>query len=187
MSYPMHTDLSETCLINVSGIGDIVSSLVVAQTLTQHHHRITYVIPDTFKGLLSGSGYHETYSNQVTHATKPFDLLIDLTSSRESRTICRRIKSAHTIGRYKNLRQWLFHRMYYSRMVQKSKYDHIVRDYYPIPELFGYVCHLSPRLEPISPNRSRRSKSLSIHIGADNEKRRIPLHLIVEIISYARS
>jgi ADP-heptose:LPS heptosyltransferase len=188
MNPPRSVKTPETCLVNISGIGDIVSSLVVAQTLIQRNHRITYVIPEKFKGLLAGSDYHEAYPNRFGREMPPFDLLIDLTSNRDSREICRKIRSTHRMGRYKNLRQRILRHSHYSRMVKKFTYDHIVRDYYPLSEALGYVCDRTPCLKPMSTvRRSDGSKHLSIHIGANNEKRRIQPDLILEIILYAKA
>lgn len=175
------------CLINVSGIGDVISSLVVAQALSRKNHRIFYVIRPSFIGLLTGSGYVETCPEKIIHTAPEFDMIIDLTSDKKSRKICRKLSAPVKIGRYKNRRQKIRYHFLYSRMVEKSRYDQIVRDYYPIIEALGYDARPIPHLPTKSLPNDGPSPSICIHIGADNEKRRIPLELILEIIFYARS
>jgi ADP-heptose:LPS heptosyltransferase len=175
------------CLINVSGIGDVISSLVVAQALPRKNHRIFYVIRPSFIGLLKGSGYVETSPEKITLKAPEFDVIIDLTSNKESRKICGKLSAPVKIGRFKNRVQKIRYHFLYSRMVEKSRHDQIVRDYYPIIEALGYDVSPIPQLPTKTLPNDRPSPSICIHIGADNEKRRIPLELILKIIAYARS
>jgi len=72
-------------------------------------------------------------------------------------------------------------------MVKKFKYNHIVRDYYTVAEALGLACEPIPRLKAMAVEHHHMKRSLCIHIGADNEKRRIPVTLILNIIAYAES
>lgn len=169
--------MKKALLINVSGIGDIVSSFVVAQGLKKQGYEVTYFVPKHFKGLLCESGYKEV----IEVPKDEFDLVVDLTTNKESRNLTKKSHGKVKIGRYKNFSQRIRFCNIYSKMVPKfPKSDHIVQDFDPILDYLkiqkGEYPHYEVKLTP--------KNQICIHVGADKEIRQIPTELIVKVINY---
>ena len=173
--------MKKALLVNLSGIGDIVSSLVVANPLLKDYE-ITFLIPKPFIGMLGDSPYKEV--SEVPEFE--FDLCIDLTTNKESRNIIQKVKAKKKIGRSKNFGQKLRFRKIYNKMLPKfTKPIHIVRDYYPINNYLKLPITDEIFLEQATPKKE--TNIVSIHVGADKVIRRIPESLIIESISYLQS
>ncbi|MEL0611684.1 glycosyltransferase family 9 protein [Marinomonas arenicola] len=168
-------------LVNLSGIGDVISSLSVGSPLSEKN-KVTYIIPKAYQGLLSDSGFEEKASDSPNF--NRFDIVIDLTSNKESRKLIKSISAKYKIGRYKNKIQKLKYSFLYNKMVEKfPSYDNIIMDYKPIVDLFNL--HFSNIIE-LQSLEEEIKKEIIIHIGADKEIRRIPTNLIVEICDYSK-
>lgn len=166
-------------LINISGIGDIISSLIVANAMA-HEYTISYLIPKKFKGLLTNTNYQEITTDALPD-TK-FDVVIDLTSNADSRKLIQQLHGTRKIGRIKNwIQRFKFCRIYHQMVPKYPESDHIVWDYLPILQRLGYqaATQLSfPRTDiALQPQ-------IAIHIGADKEIRRIPESLVIELCRY---
>ena len=168
-------------LVNLSGIGDVISSLSVGSPLSRKN-KVTYIIPKAYQGLFSNSDFEESIPSDLN--SKKFDIVIDLTSNKESRKLVKSISAKYKIGRYKNKIQKLKYSFVYNKMANKFPiHDNIIMDYKPILDLFGL--DFSNIIELKTPIKEIK-KEIIIHIGADKEIRRIPTDLIVEISNYAQ-
>ena len=170
--------MKKALLINLSGIGDIISSLVVANPLSKEYE-ITYLIPKPFIGMLSDSSFKEIYELDNTK----YDLLIDLTTDNSSRKVSEKANAKSKIGRSKNTLQKFRFRKIYSKMVPKfAKPIHIVRNYYPLNKLLNL--EIEPEIFLDQKIDVKTEEMVSIHVGADKEIRRIPEKLILNTIEY---
>lgn len=171
--------MKKILLINVSGIGDIISSLIVANPLLEQGE-VSYIIPKNFQGLLSDTFFTEYTTDNLPN--EKFDLLIDLTTNKESRKLTQSVNASRKIGRCKNFGQKIRFFNIYNKMVSKfPTSDHITWDYKPILDYLkipmGKTTYLKTTL-------MAQEKEVCIHVGADKEIRRIPVGLIVEICEY---
>lgn len=179
----MSSTKPKAILLNISGVGDVVSSLVVANSL-KNTHDIYYLLPDAYQGLLAASGFAEGAVSNLP--TEQFDLLVDLTSNKRSRSIVKRLKANRKIGRAKNWLHRIKFRHVYTIMVSKTtKSENIVEDYWPILNELGFSESIDTSLSQQPP--LHQSKQISIHIGADNEYRRIPEETIIELCKHFRN
>lgn len=176
-------------LLNISDIGDIVSSMVILDPLLQKGYEVFFHAPGFCQGLFSGDGrvqYLDLVSAQKMH----FDLLIDLTSARESRPLVKSIKSKVKLGRIKTPWKKLRYFLTYNRFVAKNPTGHIVGDYAFITESLGLPTKDRPRLHVLKTDILERlgfkqsDKLVSIHFGAHNPKRVIPENLISAAINF---
>jgi ADP-heptose:LPS heptosyltransferase len=173
--------MKKALLINLSGIGDIVSSLVVANPLASEYE-ITYLIPKVFIGMLADSNFKESHEVDATE----YDLLIDLTTNKESRKIVQQSNATNKIGRCKNVMQKFRFRKIYSKMLPKfTKPIHIVKDYYPINNYLNL--NVSAEIFLNQATAKNVTNVVSIHVGADKVIRRIPEILIVKAIEFLQS
>jgi ADP-heptose:LPS heptosyltransferase len=173
--------MKKALLINLSGIGDIISSLVLANPLSKEYE-ITYLIPKPFIGMFSDSSFKEIYELDNTE----YDLLIDLTTNNSTRKLSEKANAKRKIGRCKNTLQKFRFRKIYSKMVPKfAKPVHIVRDYYPLNRLLNLKIaqeiFLDQKIEV------KTEEIVSIHVGAGRVIRRIPEKLILNTIEYFQS
>ncbi|MBY0518512.1 MAG: glycosyltransferase family 9 protein [Bacteriovoracaceae bacterium] len=166
-------------LVNVSGIGDIVSSLIVANPLLKLG-TVAIVIPKNFKGLLADTDFIEFTDNQIPE--EEFDVLIDLTSNTQSRSLTKKIKANFKLGRSKNFWHKIKFSQIYHKMVPKyPTSDHITWDFKPI---LDYLKIELSNTTYLSTTLKAEEKEVCIHIGADKEIRRIPIQLIVKCCEY---
>lgn len=168
--------MRKVLIINLSGIGDVISGLYVSNPLLKIDYKISYLIRDSFSGL-----FFDTEHDEYTNKNLPleyFDLLIDLTSNKESRLLVNKINAKIKIGRYKNI----FSKIKYSRMYTKQvkkypKTDHIVYDYQPILDTLKVSPDKNTYL-PLTIDK-KYNNEVCIHIGAQNRLRCIPFGLII--------
>ncbi len=173
--------MKKALLINLSGIGDIISSLVVANPLSKEYE-ITYLIPKPFIGMLSDSSFKEIYELDNTK----YDLLIDLTTDKSSRKVSEKANAKRKIGRSKNAFQKFRFIKIYSKMVPKfAKPIHIVKNYYPLNKLLNL--EIAQEIFLDQKIDVKTEEIVSIHVGADKEIRRIPEKLILNAIEYFQS
>jgi ADP-heptose:LPS heptosyltransferase len=178
--------MKKALLINVSDIGDIVSSSIVLDSLIEQSYEVSFLMPKFVHALWD---IHPSVK-LITEKTIPdetFDLVVDLTSDKGSRKIVRTIKAREKIGRVKDTWQRLRHWVTYTKMVRKKWDGHIVGDYYPILSALEDNRKRNPTLTgtkqwPISFNFTSETKVVAIHFGAHNPKRVIPENLLSHAI-----
>lgn len=182
-------------IINVSNIGDIVSSLSLVKLLSKYYK--IYFITDKELLLKTESYINLVYldkNHNYNIACTPPRKVIDLTSSRKSRKIIQKIlingEKFHgkKIGGYENFKSLMKKYLYYDILIKKNKYQHIVKDYYAYLDAFSISCKELDKYPLMQEDKNIKKydnkKIISIHIGSANPIRSIPLKLIFEIISY---
>ncbi|CAG9000850.1 MAG: hypothetical protein CENE_02857 [Candidatus Celerinatantimonas neptuna] len=170
-------------LINVSGLGDIISSIIVAQSLKQYN--VSYLIPSKFRGLFFCTQYSEYTSDCVPEQF--FDLIIDLTGSRTSRQLIRFLKGKQKLGRYKNLlSRFKYSHLYHHQVPKYTSKDHIVWDYIPVLKFLNLSVGDTLYLGDISNVNydEKCPREVVIHIDADRSIRRIPESLVISFCRY---
>lgn len=170
-------------LINVSGLGDIMSSIIVAQSL--HQYNVSYLIPSKFSGLFSCTKYSEYSSDCVPEQF--FDLIIDLTGNKASRQLMRHLKGKQKLGRYKNLlSRFKYSHVYHHQVPKYTSRDHIVWDYIPVLNFLNLSVGDTLYLEDTSNVNydGKYPRKVVIHIGADRSIRRIPESLVISFCRY---
>lgn len=178
--------MKKALLINVSDIGDIVSSSVILESLRQQSYEVTFLMPKFVHSLWDTDkeikliGPDEASKNS-------YDLVVDLTSDKNSRKLVRSIKAKAKIGRIKSTWQRMRHWVTYTTMVPKKMDGHIVGDYYPILEALHDSEKRNPRLIgnkvwPAKYGFTEDTKVVAIHFGAHNPKRVIPEFLVTYAI-----
>jgi ADP-heptose:LPS heptosyltransferase len=180
--------MKKALLINISDIGDIVSSSVILDSLLEKSYEVSFMMP-RFVHALWDKNVKINLISQEEIPRQAFDLVIDLTSNKQSRRIVRQVKAKIKIGRIKNLWQRLRHWITYSTMVNKKMDGHIVGDYYPILEEIQDKTKRLPNLAGISHwpklfNFNTETKAVAIHFGAHNPKRVIPEFLISAAVQH---
>lgn len=181
--------MKRALLVNISQIGDIVSSTVVADSLIQSGFDIDFLVPDFVRTLFES----DTALNVLPAGEIPqgkYDVLVDLTSNKESRRIVRQVKAKRKIGRTKDFWQKCRHRVTYNTMVPKVLDGHIVRDYYPVLRALGDDQLRTPRLLPRATLPERLgleddARIVALHVGASNPKRLVPLSLLSQAIEWS--
>lgn len=170
-------DMKKALIINLSGIGDVISGLYVSNPLIRQGYDVSFLIRNEFKTLFSDTKYNE-YTNKNLPQNS-FDLIVDLTSDKNSREIIKKLKSKNKIGRYKNLFNRIKYGFVYTKQVKKyPETDHIVYDFSPVLAHLDLSPDNSTYLDLEFPKIS--SGEVCIHVGAHTRKRCIPFELIVE-------
>jgi ADP-heptose:LPS heptosyltransferase len=177
--------MNKALLVNISDIGDIVSSSIILESLRKNY-KVSFMMPKFVHGLWENDTAIKLHGLDEIPQDH-FDLVIDLTSDKASRKIVRSIKADRKIGRIKNTWQRMRHWWTYSDMVSKKFDGHIVGDYTPV---LSILKDQSPRVPSLSgvkkwPEKfsfSEDEKVVSIHFGAHNPKRVIPEALISHVI-----
>jgi len=171
-------------VINISNIGDIVSSFSVIKLLSTYY-KIDFYTLKHFSDLF----FNEKFINIVDDSSlkkKKYDIIVDLTSSSSSRKLVKRIKADIKIGMYNGYLNYLKSRLIYSNLVPKNRYNHIVYNYYSIFDMFKHIdkklLEKYPTLTPIIDQKY--TDTVVIHIGARNPIRAIPDRLLFDIIEY---
>ncbi len=174
--------MKKALLINISDIGDIVSSSVILDALRAQGFSVTFLMPKFVHSLWDTDkevkliGPDEAKNDQ-------YDLVVDLTSDKTSRKLVRSVKARTKIGRIKSTWQKMRHWMTYTKMVDKKMDGHIVGDYYPILHALKDQNKRIPQLIgnkqwPAKFGFDESTKVVSIHFGAHNPKRVIPESLV---------
>ena len=178
--------MKKALLINVSDIGDIVSSSIVLDSLIEQSYEVSFLMPK-FVHALWDTHPSVKLITEKNIPDETFDLVVDLTSDKGSRKIVRQIKARQKIGRIKDTWQRMRHWVTYTKMVPKKMDGHIVGDYYPILQALGDHSKRNPTLIgtkvwPASFHFTPETKVVAFHFGAHNPKRVIPEALLSHAI-----
>lgn len=178
--------MKKALLVNISDIGDIVSSSIILDALVDQSYEVSFVMPKYAHVLWNTHPSIRLFTKEDMPKEK-FDLVVDLTSDKNSRKIVRSIDATVKIGRIKDTWQRLRHWVTYSKMVPKKMDGHIVGDYYPILEALNDSHKRNPTLMgerswPAQYGFTPDEKVVSIHFGAHNPKRVIPETLLTHAI-----
>lgn len=197
----MHNEAEKILCINISRIGDVISSMVVVNYLRDRFGKVDFLINEGYFPMLQS----EPEINGITRAQalkKHYDLLVDLTSSKESRRFVRQLQAKTRVGLYRTWLHRLRLRSTYNVLKKKkvirggADQDHIMKGFYPILEYFGEQRPLTPILHPgcatekvdalLTQARAGSGKVVAIHFGATNPKRRPPDTLLFDTIHYSK-
>ena len=168
-------------LLSPNSIGDIICSLMVGNTYLSVAD-VSYIVPEYAVGLFDRSGFREYSRNDLLGDT--FDLIIDLTSTKWSRPIVRKIRAREKIGRASGrVRQIYLSALLYSTTVEKHPAGHIVYDYKPILDYLALPLASTIYLSNRADSPTFR-KGVCIHIGAKDKVRYLLVDLIVRLCQY---
>lgn len=180
-------------LINISRIGDVVSSMVVANYMKERFGEIDFLIQEGLALLLSGEKDIKTVTAMEALQNR-YDLLIDLTSSKDSRDIVLKINANKKIGFYRSLVHKVRMSLIYSVLLEKKIPNHIVKGYYPILKFFGEKRELVPKLTAGNPSnkvarlietiKEGNKQVVGIHFGAGNPIRQLPNETVIYLVKY---
>ncbi len=197
----MPSEAKKILCINISRIGDVISSMVVVNYLRDRFGEVDFLVNEGYFPMLES----EPGISAVTRAQtleRNYDILVDLTSSKDSRRLVRQLRAKTRIGLYRTWLHRLRLRTTYNVLKKKkvvrggTDQDHIMKGFYPILEYFGEHQPLTPRLKPglatdkvdalLTQACSGSGKVVAIHFGATNPKRRPPEPLLLDIIDYSK-
>ncbi len=178
--------MKKALLVNISDIGDIVSSSILADSLIEQSYEVSFLIPK-FVHALWETHPHLKLVTEKDVKNESFDLIVDLTSDKKSRQLVRSIKAKTKLGRIKDTWQRLRHWVTYTNMVPKKFDGHIVRDYYPLLHFLNDHQERIPQLSgkaswPELFGFNSDTRAVAIHFGAHNPKRVIPEYLLTHVI-----
>ena len=175
--------MKKVLIINISGLGDIVASLSIANALVARGDSVDFLIRKAFASLFQDLLYQEY--NEYKLPTEEYDIIIDVTSNNKSREITKRISAGIKIGRYKNLLQKIKNQFIYKRQVKKYSVDNnIISNHFPILKALQLDISEDVSLLFNEKIKLQSVEEVCIHIGAENKLRKIPLALIVELCFY---
>ncbi len=191
------TDLRKALIYNISGLGDIVSSTLLAEHLKANNIKVYFYTDRDKASLFKGDKDINIISGKEL-STERFDLVIDITSTRHTAKQIKKINAYVIIGRYRTMLQKFIRRIHYDVVLPKKMHNNIVKDYYPIvdyldpvrrnnygrPFLYPYIDEEIKSFAEKCRKNSRRI--ITIHIGAGNEKRMLPKQLIVDISMFCK-
>lgn len=182
-------------IVNICAIGDVVTGTIVSNYLKDQKYNIDiFVRPEVFDLLDRDDAINIVKYEEITN--KSYDIVIDLTSNKYSNAIVRKVKAPVKIRRVKNIQQRILYSFTYNRFVERNRYNNIVRDFYPILELFGFdnSTDLFPSFKPTKKENDyfkdkfpSGKKKVSIHMGASNSKRWLPEKLVLDLVNYFHS
>lgn len=197
----MPREAKKILCINISRIGDVISSMVVVNYLRDHFGEVDFLVNEGYFPMLET----EPGISGVTRAQaleREYDILVDLTSSKDSRRLVRQLHAKTRVGLYRTWLHRLRLRTTYNVLKKKkvirggTDQDHIMKGFYPILEHFGEQHPLTPSLRPgratgkvdalLTQARSGSGKVVAIHFGATNPKRRPPDSLLRDLIDYCK-
>jgi ADP-heptose:LPS heptosyltransferase len=166
--------MKKTLVVHISDIGDIICGSIVLDTLKEQGHQVDYLVPAPLHPLYADDARVHSLFAPNNLPTEKYDLVIDLTSDKNSRALMRKLKGKK-LGRVKSLSQRLRHWVTYHQMVDKVLNHHIVEDYYPVLRALGDE---KSRLPLLPKSAENSTKEVAIHFGAHNAKRVLPMHLL---------
>lgn len=179
--------------VNTSRIGDLVSGMAVVNFLRDRFGSV-YVLPDPrYAGILDAERGIITVSPE-TARNQRFDLIIDLSSTKNSARYVRTIRAGEKISLYSTFLKLLC-AIPFSDVRLKRNDRNIVRTYYPVLRYFGETRDLMPSL---SDNRNANAlrhleetrggrKLAGIHFDAASIRRILPESLVTGVIESLRS
>jgi len=170
-------------VINISNIGDIVSSLSIVNFLVQKYEKVDFYTLEAFAKLLEDED--GIYLKSFEEIEKiEYDMVFDLTSSKSSRKILKHINAKKVYGYHKSLLNKLLYWKIYTKTYPKNKFQNITKDFFPILDDFidSYDNLELPKLSVI--NVQQEVDLVGIHLGARNPIRALPMPLVQDIIEY---
>jgi ADP-heptose:LPS heptosyltransferase len=197
----MQNEAKKILCINISRIGDVISSMVVVNYLRDRFGAVDFLINEGYFPMLeSEPGISNVTQEQALE--QHYDILVDLTSSKDSRRLVRQLHANTRVGLYRNFLHHLRLLTTYNVLKRKrvarggTVQDHIMKGFYPILEYFGEHRPLIPMLRAglatdkvaalLTQARSDSGKVVAIHFGATNPKRRPPETLLLDIMDYSK-
>ncbi|WP_455210162.1 glycosyltransferase family 9 protein [Kaarinaea lacus] len=180
----------------------MISSMVVVNFLRDRYGEVDFLVDEGFFSMLETEpGIRGVTRREALE--QQYDILVDLTSSKDSRRFVRKVRAKTKVGLYRTWSHRLRLLTTYNVLRKKkvirgsAEQDHIMKGFYPILEYFGTHEALTPKLQPGKPTDSVNAllakaraagsgKVVAIHFGATNPKRRPPDSLLRDIIDYSK-
>ena len=170
-------------IINVSYIGDVVSSLGATQLLIEKFGNVDFLTQVYFTSIL----YDEPNISPVTMEEaihKKYDIIFDFTSSKESRKLLKKLSANIIYGQHKSLRHRLLYSRYYTKTYPRRD-QHIVYDFMATIHKYTDKSCPKPQLHA-QPSADIPKFQVGLHFGSRNPIRQIPTTLIDTIIKHLR-
>jgi len=182
-------------LINISRIGDVVSSMIVANFMKATFGSIDFLVEEEIRPLLMSEKNIRAVSPSEA-LQNSYHIVVDLTSSKDSRYLVRRIRADEKIGFYRSLGHKTRMSLFYTLLFRRKISSHIVTRYVPILEYFGGKEPAIPKMTAgiagekvrklVSQMRDGNKRIVGIHVGAGNPIRALPEEMVIEIIKFLR-
>jgi ADP-heptose:LPS heptosyltransferase len=170
--------MSKVIFINTSNIGDLVSSLGFMKKISEGFQDSYILVRKGHEPLLVGESWVETVS--VDELSKyEFDSLYDFSSSKVSRKFAKKINARERIGFSKDIFGDIATLFLYTKRVRRRS-RHIVEGY----NIGNFSEMYLPNMERVS---EKIESLVSIHMGARNPIRNIPLHTVIKMVGYLQN
>lgn len=194
----MNKNFGRVLIINNGRLGDFVSSFAVINPIKSISDRVDIICKDTYKEIID----NETNLFWVTSEQafgNEYDLLLDLTSTSNTRAISTRVYAHKKVGTYRSVIHKIRSRLlgtytHNIKSVPFSHFNHTLRYYDRFADEAGVKCHEAPVLNRLlSPAISSIyditsiTPIIGIHVSATDPVRQLPLELVRKIIAYIGS
>jgi len=144
--------LKSILILNLSAIGDAVSSSVVINHLKEKYGVVDLAVPAKIGELFAEDPSINLIDLDDVNL-KNYDFFVDLTSSKFSRVIAKGVKAKIKVARIWNIWRKIMSLLVYNVFVEGHR-GHIVRDYYPIFEYLGYEKKSLPKFHRLEDRKS---------------------------------
>jgi len=194
----MSKQFGNVLIISNGRLGDFVSSFVIINPIKSISNRVEVICKDTYKDIIDNE--QDLYGVTREEAFgKEYDLLLDLTSTSNTRSISTKIKASRKIGSYRTfvhkIRSYLLGTYTHSfKSIPFNQFTNTRQYYDRYAQAVGAKCHELPVLRKLlSPTIGsiytiqNINPVVGIHISATDPIRQLPLELIRETIVYIAS
>lgn len=194
----MNKIFGDVLIISYGRLGDFVSSFVVINPIRRISEHVDIICKDTFKDIIYNEQNLFAVSGEEASNNK-YDLLLDLTSTSNTRSISTKVKAKKKIGSYRTfahkIRSYLLGTYTHSfKSIPFNHFSHTRQYYDRFAQAAGVKCDdvpelnqlLSPTIDTVYGIDSIKP-TIGIHISATDPIRQLPLELIREIIVYIAS
>ena len=172
-----------------------MSSFVFINPVKNVSDCIDIICKKAYKGIVDNEqDLRMTTAEEAVQAE--YDLLLDLTSTSNTRAISTKVKARTKIGSYRTvihkIRSYLLGT--YSYSFKSKPFNNIVKYYLPFAEAVGVKCDEAPVLRSLLDPQigalfdfEGRSPVIGVHVSGTDPVRQLPLGLVREIIAYIDS
>lgn len=187
--------VNRVLIINLSRLGDFVSSFAVINAVKTSVERVDVICREAYKDIVLNEDNLNYISVENAQDIK-YDALLDLTSVSETRGISRSINADIKVGSYST---WLKKIRYHLQGIYTISFKckpnkNIVKDYFPYAELINIKGLPVPKLrKKVQPDIRRfyeikeSGPIIGVHISGTDETRRLPISLVRDIARYVNS
>ena len=179
-------------IINMSRLGDFVSSFVVINAMKEVADNIDIICKPAYQDIVHNEEALNAISVELAK-NKEYDVMLDLTSDSETRRIAKSITANIKVGAYGTLFRKLRYKLLgvFTHSFKVRPYGNIVKDYFPYSETIGVQSQSIPSLNRLDvPDLvslygiKEKGPVIGVHISGTDKTRHLPVALIQDIARY---